>query len=1083
MATNQGNSGARARRALATMTLAAAMGSAVVALPAHAATTTFTVNTLAAGVAAQADVDTADGLCLTTAGECSLRAALEQANALSASPGDDIRIEFAPELTGDIAHTGSTPRMHGSALGQRSDVLGVGAFLHVNAQRPVTIDFDNRVGAVQRDDAGYAMLYIQSNDVVIENFQNDALRDVTGGGYNSVAGIEGAEAAIVISGARVTIRNGITSDPDTIAMETCIGLLDGAADVTIEDYYCRSSFRFGVFVDSQATVSNIVIRRYETFQGNGWGDISVFDGTSSSRTVVNGMTVEDAVFGTADTGGDFYTIGVRPYATLNDLTVTGAQFKGVNTRGIGIYPQGAVNNLTVEDSTATDSYLFLYDNGGSSVTHSGITLRNNVFTNVGTYHAVHLSAPQNNTLIEDNQFIDSRGVGNIGGVVVDTGAFGSNNVIRNNSFTQSEQTNRFAIWMRANPGVGLNTGWTFENNHSDNIVGSSYAPISLFFNGNTVVKGNTFGLGSRGADAASTTPETGKQWFVNNNDANTNSRIQTWRPTVATFTPGLLGLTPGSLTVTVAPVDPVLSGNTAPRLPVSIDVYGSAVDTAEVYFGRIPGTHSGEVTHTFNTNALNSGIVRVQITDADGKSSQYSGSVVINEEPAPTPTPTPTPAPTATATPTPTAAPTPILPLPTLLPTAPPAQTPTPATLEARGTGGGALGEWLLLTLAGVALLRRYGRRHGARALVVLGLSAAPLAAQAQADDSWTSRFYGGAQVGWLWTDFDEQGLTQALQAQGYPITQATHDGDEIGYGAWLGYALNHRWGLELAYTSGADERVRFGGTVNNDLQGALDVAAPYLRGYGDTYLLRARYFLPLSERWFVSPHVGAGMTRTRQSFTDGVQTLRFRDNSFSWALGSNLQYRLSDHWSAGVGVDYIRTRSNAYGMVSAVLEWRFPQALRVRDAVVPALAAVAAEVVPVDAQAQTPVLDVSDWEAAAAPLDHGVVQFAVNSSVLDAAARQQLNGLSFELRERLQAAPQSQFQISGHTDPSGSEANNLQLSRARAQSVADYLVSQGVARDALQTLGLSSALPVADNATAQGRARNRRAEVSVAAP
>ena len=69
-------------------------------------------------------------------------------------------------------------------------------------------------------------------------------------------------------------------------------------------------------------------------------------------------------------------------------------------------------------------------------------------------------------------------------------------------------------------------------------------------------------------------------------------------------------------------------------------------------------------------------------------------------------------------------------------------------------------------------------------------------------------------------------------------------------------------------------------------------------------------------------------------------------------------------------------------------------------------------------------------------------------------------------------------FRIDGHTDNVGSKAANLALSRARAASVKAALVARGVAAARLSSDGFGDAQPVADNATEDGRAQNRRVEL-----
>lgn len=69
---------------------------------------------------------------------------------------------------------------------------------------------------------------------------------------------------------------------------------------------------------------------------------------------------------------------------------------------------------------------------------------------------------------------------------------------------------------------------------------------------------------------------------------------------------------------------------------------------------------------------------------------------------------------------------------------------------------------------------------------------------------------------------------------------------------------------------------------------------------------------------------------------------------------------------------------------------------------------------------------------------------------------------------------------VTGHTDNSGTDAINVPLSASRAKSVADYLVSQGLAPAQVTSNGVGSADPIATNDTPDGRAQNRRVEITV---
>ena len=73
---------------------------------------------------------------------------------------------------------------------------------------------------------------------------------------------------------------------------------------------------------------------------------------------------------------------------------------------------------------------------------------------------------------------------------------------------------------------------------------------------------------------------------------------------------------------------------------------------------------------------------------------------------------------------------------------------------------------------------------------------------------------------------------------------------------------------------------------------------------------------------------------------------------------------------------------------------------------------------------------------------------------------------------------PNMHVRVIGHTDSTGSDSVNNPLSMDRAQSVRSYLVNKGVASSRIDTDGKGSYLPVAENTTPNGRARNRRVEI-----
>ncbi len=103
-------------------------------------------------------------------------------------------------------------------------------------------------------------------------------------------------------------------------------------------------------------------------------------------------------------------------------------------------------------------------------------------------------------------------------------------------------------------------------------------------------------------------------------------------------------------------------------------------------------------------------------------------------------------------------------------------------------------------------------------------------------------------------------------------------------------------------------------------------------------------------------------------------------------------------------------------------------------------------------------------------------IKFASDGSSLDPSS----NGLLSQIADKIKACPDAKIAVKGFTDNSGSDAINQPLSENRAKSVADFLVSQGVAAGSVSSQGFGSSNQIAGNDTAEGRAQNRRVEIAV---
>ena len=106
-----------------------------------------------------------------------------------------------------------------------------------------------------------------------------------------------------------------------------------------------------------------------------------------------------------------------------------------------------------------------------------------------------------------------------------------------------------------------------------------------------------------------------------------------------------------------------------------------------------------------------------------------------------------------------------------------------------------------------------------------------------------------------------------------------------------------------------------------------------------------------------------------------------------------------------------------------------------------------------------------------------GDVLFDVNSAALKPGAYDEINRVASVLVQY----PQTNVQIAGHTDSTGSEVYNQDLSERRARSVQNALANQGVSMNRMRAIGFGESQPIADNSTEAGRQLNRRVVVTIA--
>lgn len=103
-------------------------------------------------------------------------------------------------------------------------------------------------------------------------------------------------------------------------------------------------------------------------------------------------------------------------------------------------------------------------------------------------------------------------------------------------------------------------------------------------------------------------------------------------------------------------------------------------------------------------------------------------------------------------------------------------------------------------------------------------------------------------------------------------------------------------------------------------------------------------------------------------------------------------------------------------------------------------------------------------------------VTFATNSYAVQPQFRRTLD----DVASTLASYSQTYIDVYGHTDSTGNDSINVPLSQNRAQAVANYLATRGVASARIGTQGFGAGQPVASNATPEGRQQNRRVEIKI---
>jgi outer membrane protein len=229
-------------------------------------------------------------------------------------------------------------------------------------------------------------------------------------------------------------------------------------------------------------------------------------------------------------------------------------------------------------------------------------------------------------------------------------------------------------------------------------------------------------------------------------------------------------------------------------------------------------------------------------------------------------------------------------------------------------------------------------------------------------------------------------------------------------------------------------------------------------------------------------PYVGAGLNYT--IFSGEEPSGLSLDNSFGLALQAGIDVGITENWFVNGVVRWIDIDSDAElggqkigtieidpWVVGAHVGYRFGRAA---PAPAPVAEPVAAPPPPPPPRPAPPPPPPAEVVPEVISLEG--VHFAFDSAQITADDR----GLLREAVEVLKRNPQVRVEAAGHTDSVGSAAYNQGLSERRARAVRDYLISNGIAPERLTYRGYGQTMPIADNATDEGRTANRRVELRV---
>lgn len=288
----------------------------------------------------------------------------------------------------------------------------------------------------------------------------------------------------------------------------------------------------------------------------------------------------------------------------------------------------------------------------------------------------------------------------------------------------------------------------------------------------------------------------------------------------------------------------------------------------------------------------------------------------------------------------------------------------------------------------------------------------------------------------------------------GQRVGTLQYDGGAPGTLA-AGYAFASGWRGDLEFGFRRNDVDDSAGTTND---GSVDAGS-----------LMAMLWFDWPMPWAVRPYAGAGVGQAQLDLNRADGGSGESDRVFAWQLSAGFVSQVSRHFAMTLGYRLLNADDAQFAGSGLRADYTADSAmLGLRYFFRPVDRIRFAEAAP----AAAPAAEVAAFEVVLRP-----VNFQFDQDELTEPARWTLD----EIASRLQRAPDMKVTIDGHTDFIGSTDYNIALGERRANMVRDYLAAKGVDAQMIEVRSFGELQPSDTNETAEGRALNRRAEISTA--